>query len=291
MQKKLRIDFGGTKIKIACFSDTDDIADINKTAIYYMDSFAWQHEQIYNLVNKSLWYGIQNRFKLWDFDSISLCGPFVTDSFGNITSSWLLEQKSVPKDFVFKMQEVSGKVVKVINDGMAWVRGAAFVNKKASLGIDYPLMLFSLGTGVGVGYCEIKNNSFKFETHEISSLLSSFPETKEASGRHDLSEAWQIHHIIGKEFFKWISDNNLNWNFEKIRYEYTKRLLAVLRDLSLNNAFNINNVQTIVFSGGSVWYISASQLRQSDFFAHRKLFIFRDDFTGLKPDIVPLIGL
>jgi len=291
MSKKLRIDFGGTKIKIACFSDTDDIADINKTAIYYLDSFAWQHEQINNLVNTNLWYSIQNRFNIWDFDTISLCGPFVTDSYGNITESWLISQKSVPADFAIRMQEVSGKKVEVMNDGMAWIRGAAFVNEKKHIGLKHPILIFSIGTGVGVGYCQKKYDSLMFETHEISSLQIPFHQTIEASGRQDLTEAWQIHHIIGKEFFNWISDNNLNWNFEKIRYEYTNRLLALINDLCCYNTFNINNTPTIAFSGGSAWYVSASQLRNSHFFSNRKLFIFRENFIEFQPDIIPLIGM
>jgi hypothetical protein len=269
------------------------INKIQEAPLKQIKSLGWLNQTLPNMVCHPEWEQLL-RDSSRPVESFSVCGPFLIDGENNklSTEDYYVKHHKVPTIFPKVASNNVGKPVNIENDAVAWTKGLLRWHELTGKEKPFPLLTLSLGTGIGMA---IAHSDQKVLDYVLTDRLSGrhFPRLTEVAnygGRN--STSGKVHDILGFGFFSWIRDKRKTWDLQKIKYEYTKRFLALLYDLRYSTPFVFSKVSTIGLCGGSLQYLSREMLLDSQKdHLKSKTFLFIDEETiDLNPDKIPLIG-
>ena len=154
--------------------------------------------------------------------------------------------------------------------------------------MGHPAIAVVLGTGVGLSASPVEG---EFLTLEIGAWTAPFPELVRVSGRGvPPDKPWEVHDIIGRVFFDWVASRNPSWDHERIKKEFSKRVVALLKDVLPIVSAKLGAPRTIMVGGGNEEYVALQHLHE----AFSSEVLSSSDLcgsAGINPDLVPLLGL
>ena len=216
-----------------------------------------------------------------DYDEIAICvpgpvwgGKFVREDLKGI----------VPTNLYSELRQRTDKPVHLYKDADAWAVGAVSYSREEGKSLDLPAIILVFGTGVG---CSIASGSETFLSVEISNWPFNFPKLEKAAGKGG-TQSWEVHQILGKRFFAWVESDRKNWDHDRIRAEFSKRVVALIQDMSGRLSNRAGRLESVIVGGGNAKFVSERTLEKECGLRVRSLWTER---IGTDPDIIPLLGL
>jgi len=282
----LCIDIGGTRIKSAVIPENPSLEQVKMIPPYPIRTLGWLNSSLPELLKPGAWPGMAIHYEKNPYDRISISVPGPVDVHGNFYRPDLTDGSAkVPKQLKKAFEDASGKPVRLINDAAAWMFG--FLRYKALIveKIEYPALIFTFGTGVGVATATEPEviRSFEINDHPVES----WKKLAESAGKA-LNQSSEVHGILGLQYFDWVEKNHPEWSYRKMREEFTSRVGGTLLDLRLTLPSNLRNFRTLAFGGGNAEYVSVRQIKQS---LGCQVVCLTDGNTGIRQDLIPLLGL
>lgn len=283
MSKIFCIDIGGTRIKGAVLDERINFKDLKNIRVKVIRTLGWLNSSLARIISQehfgSLTYDNDNE----EFEIISIGVPLKVKNSGLNVYGHYKDKNGVPSNLIKELNYYSDCEVRIMNDAAAWIRGIhnyAFLN---SLKLKYPLLCIILGTGVGVAYLDDKLN---VKTEEMSDKKLKFSNLSKVTNAK-INEGWKIHKLLGDEFFNYLKKHCYQWTYEKIREEYTKRILALLLDMKKHDIMNFKKARTIVIAGGNNEYVIEKKLKTK---IDKNFLTLVSNKVQINPDIIPLLG-
>ncbi len=107
-----------------------------------------------------------------------------------------------------------------------------------------------------------------------------------------ICQSWQVHRILGREFFAWVAGQKKHWSAERISQEFTRRVIAFVLDaresLSEGLGGDFGAFESLVVGGGNAEHISARDLERET--GHNVRVLARPALPVV-PEVIPLVGL
>ncbi len=263
-KKVLCIDVGGTRIKFAVLTDTS-LQQLAAKPARVIDTLGWLNSSLPHIVNKEYEGSVASI--AGEFDEVVICVPGKVDAGGCFHRLGL----TVPENLKQQLIERCGRKVTVFNDGVAWMLGISHL-----LCDDIPTLLLGFGTGVTACIFDTEKG-----VEGVELYAKAWPKLIEAHGNEGWTNTgWIAHAICGVNFFKWVKHHHAEWDYSKIRQEFTRRVKALIADMAPKE-------RRIVLVGGNSSYIQVTAL-SADFqyitYTHPKL-------ETVSPDLMPLLGM
>jgi hypothetical protein len=122
---------------------------------------------------------------------------------------------------------------------------------------------------------------------ELSSWQHAFPSLEGAAGR-PVTEPWEVHSILGTAFFDWVTQDKRHWPYQRIRVEFTNRVVGLLGDIIPVIDRHSGPTKTIAVGGGNVEFVSIRAVEDRFGLQVKSLWGQR---VSISPDLIPLLGL
>jgi len=278
--KILCIDVGGTRIKAAVMSGPLGINELKMITPSTMRSLGWLNGSLPKIISVDHWAGMISKISD-DYLEIAICvpGPVKGGQF------YRNDRASVPRNLQSECQKYAkNKKVRIYKDADAWMAGAIAFRKLSHKTLKYPAIALIFGTGVGLSAALDETS---IQSLEITELPIPFEHLAEGSGC-PIDKKWKVHDILGKQFFEWVDNHQKEWDYDRVRKEYSKRVVALFNDIAPHLSRYAGNINTLIFGGGNAEYISISHLSEKCGVQIKSLYS-RD--SEVNPDVVPLVGL
>ena len=288
MNHTLCIDIGGTRIKSTVLPEFPSLEDLKTAPYFSIRTLGWLNYSFSTLVNPHYWPSIAAHYKNIGkkYDQISISVPGPVDIYGNFLRTDLTDGPAkVPKELKKAFEKEAGCRVKLTNDAHAWMLGFIRYTQLTNRDIAYPAMLLAFGTGIGVA---IAPESNKVHDIEVSNGFY-WKNVAERSGRSDiLNDPGKVHEILGAPYFKWVAEANPAWTYEKIRTEFSDRVLAMIKDMNPKLQEHFGKIRTIILAGGNAEFVSIRKLKPT--YACEAIPLIEREL-GFNPDRVSLLGV
>ena len=281
--KRLCVDIGGTRIKSAIFDSEENLEKIKRTETKNILTLGWLNHSLTELFSTKNKLGIVHQYCEKEFDQVAICFPGSFNSFGELNDRDDLVKGSpkVPRNIKAKIESLINKPVIVINDADAWIRGIKSINQ-----IDTSFLSIILGTGIGVGIMHSGSNSP--DLIDINHLTWTGSHLENEAGKK-IEPSWKVHGVVGKGFFPWVENERKEWGAEKIRKEYTSRVVALLRDIVRSSFSSDLTIERIYFGGGGAEWLDSEIIEKEK--GIKVEILTRMHGLEFNPDLIPLIGL
>jgi hypothetical protein len=282
MKHILCVDVGGTRIKATVLPwEINDIQTLQNAPKMTVRSLGWLNKSLPNIINKDNWASLINQeTRFPDFDFVALCVP------GLVKNGLFYRQDlGIPTDLHKRLMKLTERTVcPLIKDADAWTIGALSYLKMQDEYTATPTLTVVFGTGIGVSAA---SSSKTIDSIDISEWGHGFPLVEKKSGQK-ITLPWEIHAILGRQFFDWVGDHKRHWTYQRIREEFTDRLIALLKDLlpRMNNV--TGTIGNVLIGGGNAEYASISTIESQ---LGIKVKSFSNRIVDLDPDLIPLLGL
>lgn len=286
-QFKLCVDIGGTRIKAVVLPDNPTLEDLQNAPTIVVRTLGWLNSSIVELFRPENWRGLANHFYKNNvhYGSIHLCLP------GPVSEGRFFEREDlihgppkIPCDLGRAIKDVASCPVFLAKDADAWSMGFIRYMHLLDDSFVYPVLLYAFGTGFGVSAA---TGPSSIHSIEVSKLSLAWKYTSEASNK-TIQNPWDVHSILGKEFFEWVGSAHNDWDYETIRSEFTKRVKAATHDLKPFVEQRIGDLRTVVLAGGNAEFVSVRALK--DTFAVRVIDL-TDRHSRINPDLIALLGI
>jgi hypothetical protein len=190
----------------------------------------------------------------------------------------------IPKRLKDSLAELAKCPVNLIHDANAWMMGAIGYQERRGIDTEFPAVLIALGTGVGVSVATGAEDIKDIELNDLPS--KTWQELSEAS-HCKITESWHVHGIFGHPFFEWVEKEHKEWDYLRIRSEFTARVRAALIVmLPLMEKRLGRPIRSVVIAGGNAEYVSVPDLRTEG----RTVVSLTESRIGLTPDLIPVLG-
>ncbi len=210
MTKRLCIDIGGTRIKWSILPLPIDLENLRSLNVCSIRTQGWLNQTLDSLLDPSHYAGILN--KVGDLSNIrdiavAICAPISSE--GRVLDP---QRRGIPPDLRERFAQTSGRSVALINDAEAWLKGAVTYWKLSGRPFNYPAMVLTFGTGVGFAWAEDQHRiaSIEFDHTFVFTELANAVEWRKF-------EPWQVHAVLGNEFFVWIGKDKPDWSYPRKR--------------------------------------------------------------------------
>jgi hypothetical protein len=279
--KTLCIDIGATRIKWAVLESVNRLSDLACVRVQTMRTLGWLNPELKNLLDKNNWRAIlhHNQGDLkFDRVSIGICAAL--DGDGRVVGHLL--QRGIASDLLASFQRrVTPTPVSLVNDAVAWIRGAVRYAKLACPAHEFPALALIFGTGVGLA---VANSFDESRPQEFDGRFDG-KHVAEAAEWKGTFNPWDVHRVLGKPFFEWVERDNWRWKYQEVREHFTRRVAALLEDIKRSYV----RPRVLFIGGGNAEYVSARRIEEIN--GVHVLPIRQNELGGLNPDLVPLIGL
>jgi hypothetical protein len=276
MTATLCIDVGGSRIRAAVMDATESLPSLRRKRVAAVRSLGWLNETLPQLVKPSNSASIAAQ--IGDaYEAIAVAVPGAVRD-GTFTRTGL----GIPRDLADAFSRASGMKTTVMNDADAWAMGSVGFAALSGNGFALPALVLVLGTGVG---CAIALDEQRTVAVEISAWPLPFPQLESAAGRA-IDESWQAHAMVGHQFVEWVASNNPRWSFERVCSEYTRRIAALLDDLTPELMRRHGEIRTLVIGGGNADLVDVRGLTLA-----ANVVMWNRASADIDPDLIPLIGL
>lgn len=284
MKNVLCIDIGGTRIKAAILRDNIDLQSLKNTKVEVIRSLGWLNGSLPQIISKQHPASIvQQSSKLNQYDCVSLSVPLKVIGNGAEISGYYVEKGGIPKDLKKAFWDVCNCEVVVKNDSVCWLSGVLNYSRLCSMKIEFPCLFIALGTGVGIAFSEQMHTARGFD---LSSLDIHFLYLSNIS-KQLIDKGWKVHACLGEKYFYWVKSEHREWNYYNIQEDYTKRIIAFLKDIKTIKSISFNNIKTIFIGGGNAEYINSTVLEEK---IHKHIHLFTACNLQINPDLIPLLG-
>jgi len=281
----LSIDIGGTSITAAVIKPSMSFDQLKNLHTVKFRSLGWINETLPEII-------ISDEVKQFagTFDKAVISVPFVLNNEENIIdpTDYYVKSKKVPFNLPEKISELINKPVTIENDAVAWMRGNIRYQKMINNEIEFPALTLCLGTGVGLAVAKDEAN---IEEYNIGKRFSGndFPKLTRAAGYYLFKDptANKVHAILGDGFINWIKKKRSDWDYTKIKFEFTNRLVALLHDIESHGPLKYQEFETLFLCGGTSKYVDNFLLEME---TNIDIIYHRIDSMGINPDIIPLYG-
>ncbi len=261
MKYILSIDIGGTRIKSAVLPERPSIEQVMNAPSRVVPTLGWLNHSLPKLVDPNHWPSLAAYYKKQGihYDTVALSVPGVVDEHGRFMRADLVDGPAkVPLELLKALNESAGCKVTLIKDADAWMMGFQAVAEMCEIEVRYPAVLMAFGTGFGI--------SAAFSVDSVASIeVSARPidtwKSLVAVSGCDEPISWLVHKIIGRPFFEYVDKSKKDWDYLKIRDEYTKRVNAALDDILpwIERCMG-NPIRTCILAGGNAGYVSKRAL-------------------------------
>lgn len=279
----LCVDIGGTRIKYSVLPQKPNLKDIGSAKLFDLRTLGWLNKSFSNLFSNNHWASITSNKNISNYTDLAVCVP------GPISEGKYFERNDlidcgIPKNLKVSIQNSLNIPVTLIKDADAWAIGVEKYFKLTKKDINFPAIVLVFGTGIGVSIIKSSNEIYSIE---ISKAPCEFNHLSYKAS-HPIDQSWTVHNIIGNRYFEWISQDNQNWSYDKIRVEFTSRINAFILDLKKILPNNINEFETIVLGGGNSEYVSVKKLEND---TGKNVITLCKKHLPINPDFIPLLGL
>ncbi|MGE5632719.1 MAG: hypothetical protein ACM3TR_16755 [Caulobacteraceae bacterium] len=284
MKNILCIDIGGTRIKAAILWDNIDLQSLKNTKVEVIRSLGWVNSSLPQIISKQHPASIlQQNSSLNQYDCVSLSMPVKVIDNGAEVIGYYVEKCGVPKDLKKAFWDVCNCEVVVKNDSVCWLSGALNYSRLCSMEIEFPCLSIALGTGVGIAFSEQMHTVSDFDLSNIDIYFLNL------SNRSNqlIDQGWKIHACLGEKYFYWVKSEHKEWTYYNIQEDYTKRVIAFLKDIKAVQSIDFNNIKTIFIGGGNAEYINYAILQEK---IHKHIHMFTASNLQINPDLIPLLG-
>ena len=280
MRSVLCVDIGGTRIKAAILPERIDLEILKARPVCAIRTLGWLNRSLPEIISPNNWASVIGRDSLSEpYTEIAIDVPGPVEN-GRFCRSDL----SVPVDLRNAFRKYTDSKITLVKDADAWIIGAIAYFDFVREIVEYPALALIFGTGVGASVAYDHNT---FISLEISKWATGFPRLEAAAGRA-IRQRWEVHKILGKRFFQWVDEKNRDWNYEDIRNQFTKRVVALVQDLIPALALSADRLSTLIIGGGNAEFVSARTLTNQTGTAVKSLWSRR---IPVNPDLIPLLGL
>lgn len=281
----LSIDIGGTSITAAVIKPSMSYDQLKDLHTVKFRSLGWINETLPEIIISDE----VNQFE-GTYDKAVISGPFVLNNEKNIIdpTDYYVKSKKVPFNLPEKISELIDKPVTIENDAVAWMRGNIRFQKLNSNKIEFPALTLCLGTGVGLAVAKDEVNIMEYNIGKSYSG-SDFPALTKTAGYYFLKDqtANKVHAILGDRFINWVKKKRSDWDYKRIKSEFTKRLIAMLDDIESHGPLKNHEIKTLFICGGNSKYVDESMLEIENSI---DIIYHRNDSIEINPDIIPLLG-
>jgi hypothetical protein len=284
VRKVLTVDVGGTRIKAAILPEQLDAELLSWQPVVVMRSLGWLNEHMPKLFSPEYPASLVGHPDLArDFSEVAVAVPGPVDA-GRFQRADL----NVPRELHKALSDQAGTRVTLVKDADAWIVGCDVLCKLLGRPMAHPAIAVVMGTGVGLSASPVEG---EFVSLEIGAWTAPFPELVRVSGRGvPRDKPWEVHDIIGRVFFDWVASRNPSWDHERIKSEFSKRVVAFLKDVLPIVSAKLGAPGTIMIAGGNEEYVALQQLRE-EFSSEVLSSADLCESAGINPDLVPLLGL
>lgn len=274
----LAVDIGATRIKWGSFQLPLRRDECLATRTGSRPSLGWLNGHLPELFAAS-----RSEFGVAHLDgvAVALCSPVHRE--GASVQGWL-RRHGVPEDLQAHLEQVSGRPVWLVNDAVAWLRGAIRLCALLNLPFERPAYLFTLGTGAGIarvdetGGCHALEFQGWFKGRRVA----------ETAGWHSaVFLPHQLHQIVGRDFFEWVRHDHLDWSEARIQLEFSRRVAAMIRDVCKDRQKLEPAARTVLIGGGHAPYLLPQEIAQR---CGARLILLHTLVPGGSSDLVPLLG-
>ena len=274
------LDIGGTRVKAAILPKSLTADAVTALSVFTMRSLGWLNASLPELLNADNWASVVSRLSSYgEFAEVAIGVPGAVRD-----GRFLRSDINVPVDLRDRFSEFINTEVTLVKDADAWMVGATAYSEMWERPMHFPWSVFTFGTGVGLS---LARDSKHFESLELSEWPESFPSLASAAGVA-IDVPWQVHAILGKDFFEWVAASKRHWSYPRIREEFTRRVVALLNDLMTSSESPLHGSRTLTVGGGNAEYVSLRSLASHTGCDVRSL---SRQSLGIDPDLIPLLGL
>jgi hypothetical protein len=289
MKNILCVDIGGTRIKSAVLSAHPSLDDLKAASYDVRNTLGWLNSSLPKLLDFEHQESLASLYRQRgiSYDAVALSVPGEIDGQGRFKRKDLVNGPAkVPEKLVEAFKKLANCPVTVIKDANAWMVGFQEYAALRGLNIKYPAVLVALGTGIGVS---VATSFESFENIELSGWpAQSWVNLSNISG-YPIREGWHAHHVIGKQFFGWVEKEHPEWDYGKIRTEFTKRVRAALDDILIWIEKIVGNrVSTIILGGGNASNVYVQGISLN---IERAVIPLIDQEIKFSPDVIPILGV
>jgi hypothetical protein len=290
MGKCLCVDIGGTRIKAGVLPCDAGPRDVQRAQVVAMPTLGWFNGSLPRLLSSENVLAILQRGHIEpQYDEIRVAVP------GHVTEGRYFERhdlwaRGVPRDLKAAFEEYSDPLpVWLIKDADAWAAGTVRCAELFETPLECPSLALTFGTGVGISVATSPDALVSLE------VAGSPPRTWDrlaAAAGPSIHQSWQVHQILGGEFFDWVAAEKRHWSAERITQEFTKRVVAFVVDAQeslqegLGKDFGV--FKSLVVGGGNAEYISFRDLERE---TGHKVRVLARPRIPVVPEVIPLLGL
>jgi hypothetical protein len=198
--------------------------------------------------------------------------------------------QGLPRDLKRAFEEHADPLsVGLIKDADAWAVGTVRCPELFETPLEYPSLALTLGTGVGISAARSPDVIVSLEV--AASPPGAWGRLTAAAGP-SIRESWQVHQILGREFFAWVAEQKKDWSAERIGQEFTKRVIAFVLDaresLSEGLGEDLGVFKSLVVGGGNAEHISVRDLERE---TEHNVRVLARPAIPVVPEVIPLLGL
>lgn len=279
----LCVDIGGTWIKAAVLPDGAARRDVEQAVLHRIPSLGWLNESLPRLLSPEnpAWSSRLERGP--DAIRVALPGPV---GEGRHLGRTDLLHRGVPRDLkgAFE-QHAGGPPVSLIKDADAWAVGAIRFAELFGTTLEFPFLTLTFGTAVGVSAAM---SPVDVVSLEISATPADVWVPLASVATHPIAESWQVHRILGRDFFDWVEKEQPHWSFERIRREFTARVIAFVRAAREHLEADAGGFRKLVIGGGNAEFVLDDDLAAG---AGLEVGMLLRPAIGIDPYLIPLLGL
>ncbi|MHC4415369.1 MAG: hypothetical protein ACYS0G_08810 [Planctomycetota bacterium] len=282
----LCVDIGGTRIKAAVLPRNTSRGDVERAPVGAIPALGWLNDSLPQLLTAENVAHLLRRGRIepgHDAICVAVPGPVSEGRYFHRTD---LLKRGVPKDLKSAFEQHADPLpVSLIKDADAWAAGVIRYAELFGMPLEYPFLALTFGTGVGISAAMSPGSIVSLE---ITATAPGMWEPLEKESSHPIAESWQVHKILGREFFEWVATENCDWWLERIRQEFTKRVIVFVRAAREHLGRDPGVFRTLVIGGGNAEYIVAEDLAGD---AGLDVRLLLPPVLAVNPDIIPLLGL
>lgn len=290
VSKILCVDIGGTRIKAGVLSHEAGQREVQGAQVVVVPTLGWLNDSLPRLLSTENVSAILRRGLVEPEHGeirVSVPGPVTEGRYFERHDLWA---QGVPRDLKRAFEEHSDPLsVWLIKDADAWAAGIVRCAELFEIPLEYPSLVLTVGTGVGISAARSPDVLMSLEV--AASPPCAWDRITAAAGP-SISESWQVHQVLGREFFAWVAAEKKRWSFERIRREFTKRVIAFVLDArdSLSECLGeeFDAFRSLVVGGGNAGHISVQDLERET--GHKVRVLSRPAFPVI-PEVIPLLGL
>ncbi|MHC4129269.1 MAG: hypothetical protein ACYS15_18885 [Planctomycetota bacterium] len=290
MSKILCVDIGGTRIKAAVLPPEASHRDAQGAQLVMVPTLGWLNDSLPRLLTPENVSAILQRGPVepeYDAIRVAVPGPVTEGRYFERQDLWA---QGVPRHLKGAFEKHSDPLsVWLLNDADAWAVGIVRSPELFQTPLEYPSLALTLGTGVGIS---VASSPSEIVSLEVAASPSITWDRLTATAGPTIHDSCQVHQILGREFFEWVAGQKKRWSAERIRQEFTKRVIAFVLDArdSLYEGLgeDFGAFKSLVVGGGNAEHVSLRDLKRET--AHDVRVLARSALLVV-PEVIPLLGL